>query len=267
MSRRWLWCWLFLSAPLGAFQEYLTPETIQQRLETVTGKAADRRARLEDLFREAGCTGDAMTSQIVPRSKQPNVICTLAGSGPGTIVVGGHHDFIDRGTGAVDDWSGTALLPSLYQTMAGKPRKHTFIFIGFAAEEIGLHGSAEYVKKLTPEQRTRIRAMINLECLGLTPPKAAKSPATQLLDIYVRVSQALRIPPGVVDLDERYFSDDSRSFRNAKIPAVVIHSITQETLRILHSTNDNLKAIDPKHYYDAYRLSAVYLASLDSLLE
>jgi len=68
-------------------------------------------------------------------------------------------------------------------------------------------------------------------------------------------------------LDERYFSDDSRSFRNAKIPAVVIHSITQETLRILHSTNDNLKAIDPKHYYDAYRLSAVYLASLDSILE
>ena len=65
---------------------------------------------------------------------EPNVICTLKGSVPdeGAIVVGGHFDLVEVGTGAVDDWSGAVLLPSLYQTLTAQPHRHDFVFVAFA---------------------------------------------------------------------------------------------------------------------------------------
>jgi Peptidase family M28 len=123
----------------------IAPAIIQERLEHVTRKLPDRRAALESLFQTAGCKDERLTQQPVPRSKEPNVICTLTGETDRVIVVGAHFDLVDRGIGAVDDWSGAALLPSLYQSLASKPRRHRFVFIGFAAEEIGLYGSKEYV--------------------------------------------------------------------------------------------------------------------------
>lgn len=241
---------------------------IQQRLERVTRKLADRRTTLQAMFQEAGCTGDRLTTQVVPHSKEPNVICTLPGEAAATIVVGGHYDLAERGMGAVDDWSGASLLPSLYQSLAGKPRKHRIVFVGFAAEERGLYGSREYVKKLSAEERAATRAMVNLECLGLNPPKVEHTRADkQLLDAYFRVVLSLDLQPAAVNFDERYFADDSHSFRDAKIPVISIHSITQDTLRVLHSPNDNVKAINPDYYYAAYRLAATYLAFIDGLLQ
>jgi len=45
---------------------------------------------------------------------------------------------------------------------------------------------------------------------------------------------------------------------------VMLHSITQQTLSILHSPNDNIGKIHFSDYYDSYRLIAAYLAYLDS---
>jgi hypothetical protein len=240
---------------------------IQQRLECAARKPAERKIVLETLFAEAGCAGDRLTNQSVPRSKEPNVICTLPGEGQGTIVVGGHFDLVDRGMGVVDDWSGAALLPSLYQSLQSRPRRHRLLFIGFAAEERGLYGSTEYVHRLSAEEKSTVRAMVNLECLGLTPAKVWTHRADkQLLDAYLNVTAALHME-AVGSNVEKVGDDDSHPFLNAKIPVITIHSITQETLGILHSARDNLKAIDPADYYDAYRLAATYLAYLDGKLE
>lgn len=65
--------------------------------------------------------GCEVTEQRVPHSKAPNLICTLAGETASTIVVGGHFDFVARGWGAVDDWSGAVMLPSLYESL--NPRR------------------------------------------------------------------------------------------------------------------------------------------------
>ena len=69
------------------------------------------------LFEEAGCSGEHLTEQPVKHSHDPNVICALPGQSDAQIVVGGHFDFVDRGQGVVDNWSGCSLLPSLYQSL------------------------------------------------------------------------------------------------------------------------------------------------------
>ena len=182
------------------------------------------------------------------------------------ITVGGHYDGDGHGAGAVDDWSGASLLPSLYQSIEKKARRHRFVFVGFSGEEARLIGSGTYVKRLSKEDRALVRATVNLECLGLTPPKVwAHRGDKGLLESYSRVASALQIPPASVNV-ENVGDDDSHAFLKEKIPVITIHSVTQETWPILHSNRDQVEAISPEHYYMAYRLVATYLTYLDSSL-
>lgn len=245
----------------------LAPSLIQSRLESVTQKMTDRRAKLESLFREVGCDGAYLTEKPIPHLKDPNLVCVLPGTASTTIVVGGHYDLVNRGMGAVDDWSGAVMLPSLYQSLKSKARRDTFVFIAFAGEEGGLLGSHAYVKQLSAEERDLIHAMVNLECLGTSPPKVWASRADKrLLAFYAHLAQSIGIKAEASNV-ERVGDDDSHPFLNAKIPVITIHSITQETLPILHSAADNLKAIHADDYYAAYRLTANYLALLDQTVD
>ena len=239
---------------------------IQERLAAVPDKLAERRAMIESLFQQSGCEGDRVTTLKVPHSAEPDVICTLSGedSNAGVIVVGAHYDHVPTGRGAVDDWSGAALLQSLYETLKSRPPRHRFAFVAFAGEEQGMHGSGEYVHRLSKPERAEIRAMINLECLGTTPPKVWASRADKrLLAAYVTAAQALGIQAAGSNVDN-VGDDDSRPFLEAKVPVLTIHSITQETFGILHSARDQVQAIHPDDYYLAYRLSAALLAYLDA---
>jgi len=231
---------------------------------SVLALRSDRHKVLADLFREAGCTD--LSEQEGPRSKEPNIICARDGAELGVIVVGAHYDADGHGTGAVDDWSGASLLPSLHQSIETKARRHRFVFVGFSGEEAGLLGSGTYVKWLSKADRMMVRAMVNLECLGLTPPKVwAHRANTALLESYQRVASALQIPPDAVNV-ENVGDDDSHAFLNAKIPVIKIHSVTQETWSILHSSRDQVQAINPDYYYTAYRLVATHLSYMDSSL-
>src|SRR5690348_2696128 len=64
------------------------PAQVQARLDLYKGDDIHRELALKNAFVEAGCTGPNLTEQTVPHRKQPNLICTLPGSGPGMIVVG-----------------------------------------------------------------------------------------------------------------------------------------------------------------------------------
>ncbi|MGH9447434.1 MAG: M28 family metallopeptidase, partial [Terriglobia bacterium] len=170
------------------------------------------------------------------------------------------------GMGEVDDWSGASMLPSLYQALAALPRKHTFLFIGFTEEEKGLVGSRFYVRHLPPGSVKAIRAMVNLECLGLSTPKVWSDHAgPKLLSSLFAVARNLRIPLEGIDL-ERIGRDDAESFRSRKIPTITIHSLTQDTIHIMHTPRDNFSAINMTDYDESYRLVAAYLAHLDATL-
>src|SRR5581483_4984764 len=123
---------LVCCCPAEEVQADVVPQAlVKSRLEAGAVKLRERQNAIRQLFTDAGC---APQEQRVGR-KTANVICTLPGQTSGTIVVGGHLDFIERGHGIVDDWSGTSLLPSLYEALKRKPRQHTFIFLAFNQQE------------------------------------------------------------------------------------------------------------------------------------
>lgn len=240
--------------------------TIEARLKGAVPKNPERRAKLHTLFEEAGCKGEALSEPAVKGSSQPNVVCRLAGEADSVIVVGAHFDKVAAGEGVVDNWSGASLLPSLFESLNGEARRHTLVFIGFTDEEKGMVGSEAYAKRLTPEERGKIRAMVNLDSLGLSPTKVWLSRADRgLAEALNQVAYTLKLPLAYVNV-EQVGSADSESFAKRKIPSLTIHSVTQETFPILHSSKDQLSAIHMDDYYATYKLVAVYLAYLDQTL-
>ena len=242
-------------------------QVIAERLERVSEKKAksnrERKEALRELFEEAGCKGDWLTEQPVKGSRVPNVICTLQGTGDWVIVVGAHFDKVRIGKGLVDNWSGALLLPSLFQSLSGQSRQFTFVFIGFTNEERGLVGSEFYVKHLTEENRAKIRAMVNMDSLGLSSTKVWVSRADKnLLLALSRLAHAMKLPVDGVNV-EKVGDSDSKPFARNGIPSIDFHSVTQDTLPILHSRRDNLSAIVLEDHYNTYYLLAAYLAFLD----
>jgi hypothetical protein len=119
------------------------------------------------------------------------------------------------------------------------------------------------VKNLAPEQKKSIRAFVNLECLGLTPVKVWTHRSTPALVIELnQVARAIGMTLEGVNVD-RIGDDDTHPFFDAHLPVISIHSVTQETLAVLHSPKDRPEAIHIEDYYNAYKLLAYYLAYLD----
>lgn len=246
--------------------DQIPPEVIQQRLRHVSDKDAAREADLRKLFEESGCAREELIEQVVEAKRPPNLSCTLPGKTDSVIIVGAHFDHVERGRGVVDDWSGASLLPSLFTSLRARPRQHTFVFVGFTEEEKGMVGSGYYSAHLTSEQVAKTRAMINLECLGLTPSKVWVHHADKLLlTCLLTVAHSQNLPLQGVNV-EKVGDDDAESFIHRKIATITIHSVTQETFPVLHSLQDNFSAINFKDLYQTYQLIAAYLAYLDTAL-
>jgi len=250
---------LFAAIQIGTLPR---PE-IERRLRAFEDTNFKRELKLQSMFEEAGCTGDNLTEQRVKHAQAPNVICTLAGSTSSEIVVGAHFDFVDRGKGVVDNWSGCSLLPSLFQSLKETPRRHTFVFIGFTNEEEGLVGSTFYVHELSKEGRRNISAMVNLDSLGLSPTKMDLGDK-KLAKALTAVAGDLKLPLSMMNV-RNLGRSDSDSFQDRGVPSITIHSVTSDTWPILHSPRDQLSAIKLDDYYDTYLLIRAYLAYLDGL--
>jgi hypothetical protein len=234
----------------------LTKEVIQARVQDFSRDDRQRESIVKKLFEESGCKDEQLSEQTV-RKLTPNLICVLPGKTDAVIVVGAHTDHVWKGDGVVDNWSGASLLPSLYNSLSGQPRHHTFVFLGFTDEEEGLVGSDFYVRHLSTEQHAKMKAMVNMDTLGLGPTTVWASHADkELLSSLAVVARALKLPVAPVNVD-RVGSTDSESFKHYGIPSITIHSLTQETLPILHTPRDRLSAMKMDDYYSSYLLVEV----------
>jgi hypothetical protein len=123
--------------------------------------------------------GPAGTTSVLGK----NVIGILPGRDPvlrnQTVVLGAHYDHLGLGgfgsldpdstgkvhNGADDNASGVAGLIQVAARLAASPPLRTVVFIGFSGEELGLLGSAYYVKQpIYPVDNTL--AMVNLDMVG-----------------------------------------------------------------------------------------------------
>jgi aminopeptidase YwaD len=85
------------------------------------------------------------------------------------LIIGGHYDSVPAGPGANDNASGTAVMMELARVLKDRYPRYEIRYLGFAGEEIGLAGSSEYVRTLSPAERQRIVAMINIDMISVGP--------------------------------------------------------------------------------------------------
>jgi hypothetical protein len=242
-------------------------DDINRRLRDFKNTNTKREQELHALFEEVGCSGDHLTEQAVKHSHDPNLICVLPGQSDSRIVVGAHFDFVDRGQGVVDNWSGCSLLPGLYQSLKNFPRRHAFVFVGFTDEEKGMVGSAFYVHQMSKQEVEGISAMVNMDSLGTTPTKVELTRGDKrLANALGTIASWMHLPLNAVNVHQVGRSD-SDSFQDRHVPTLMIHSITNETWPVLHSRRDEMAAMRLSDYYDTYRLIAAYLAYLDVTLD
>jgi hypothetical protein len=246
----------------------LPQDVIQSRFSRLHSKNEERAAEIRKLFQEAGCDPRNYSEQPILSSKLPNLICELPGASKQTAVVGAHFDNRGPGEGAIDNWSGSSLLPSLYETLRASPRRLSFRFIAFTDEERGLIGSRDYVQHLSREERAAILLNVNIDSLWLAGPVRAWTVRSDdvLTTTAAIVADRLKLQIGGDALDRRYDSD-AAAFMAWKIPVIDFHSLTRDSLHLLHSKKDNRAAIDAKSYYDQYRFLAAYLAELDATID
>ncbi|MGW0807644.1 M28 family metallopeptidase [Nonomuraea sp. NPDC002799] len=96
-----------------------------------------------------------------------NVIAESRFGDPRNVVmVGAHLDSVPAGPGINDNGSGTASILEVAEEMAGFPIKNKVRFAFWAAEEIGLLGSDQYVEALTAAERDRIRVYLNFDMVA-----------------------------------------------------------------------------------------------------
>jgi hypothetical protein len=177
--------------------KFLTDDRLQGRA-TGSAGADSAAAYLARRFSEVGLQPAAggwfqsfMVSRDAPATRQgrmgglvgKNVIGILPGRDPvlrnQTVILGAHYDHLGAGSfgsldpenngrvhnGADDNASGIAGMIQVAARLAASPPARTVVFIAFSGEELGLLGSAHYVKQpIYPLAETM--AMVNLDMVG-----------------------------------------------------------------------------------------------------
>jgi VWFA-related protein len=239
---------------------------VESWVSKVPSADTERFSRLRAMFTGQGCTH--LEEEPVGNHAGSNLICTLPGHGPATILVVAHFEHPGKGAGAVENWSGAAMLPLLLHALSATPRNYTFVFAALD----GAKGASTFMNNRRATRR-QFRAMFALEDLGLSPSKycAFNWAPLQEFGLAQFLSDASALvhpgaPPERTGCD-RLKIDDTRVFRQADIPALIIHSVTLSERSLPGSAADTAAAIQGDSYYESYQLMATYLAALDRVLE
>lgn len=195
------------------------------------------------------------------------------------VILGGHLDGFDGGSGSVDNASGsTVALESARLILAagGKPKRTIMVHL-WAAEEYGLLGSAAWVKQ-NPDKLPRISAVFNRDggtnCIsGLSVPKAMMADFTQVTKPILGLN-----PKYPFELTERTRAvrkggrggTDTFSFLQKDVPAFGFSTKGEQQYgRTWHTTLDTYDEIIPAYEEYSSLVTAVVaygVANLDHLL-
>lgn len=127
-----------------------------------------------------------------------------------TVMAGAHVDSVEEGPGINDNASGIAALLEAAERL----RDRSGLRLGFwAAEELGLFGSRQYVKDLDRTERRAITAYLNLDMVGSPKPRPQVYDTDDRIERTLR--RAFRGDEGETALGG---SSDHAPFANAGIP-------------------------------------------------
>lgn len=192
-----------------------------------------------------------------------NVILDLIGSEkPEEIVlIGGHLDSWDLGTGAVDDGAGIAITTAAAALIAKLPKrpKRTIRVVMFGAEEVGLLGAFAYAKKHEANLKNHVLATESdfgaqtiWQLVSNVNPQA-----TLLMDEIGKILSPLGIVRGGSDVPGG--GPDIIPLAAKGVPTIRLNQNGQDYFDLHHTPDDTLDKIDPD---DLAQNIAAYAASI-----
>jgi aminopeptidase YwaD len=193
----------------------------------------------------------------VEHATSQNVIARPPGQECET-VSGGHYDGI-VGPGASDNATGTATMLEVAAILATRGAMSSNCFVLWGAEEFGLLGSKAYVASLDPEERARLRAVLNFDMVGVGDENWLLVGSPELTQKASALAQSLGMEVQAGNLPSNTSSDHA-SFIAAGIPALMLH---RQDDNLLHTPQDVVDRVRPELLEEAARLGVSMLESLN----
>jgi len=214
------------------------------------------------------------------RATVDNVLAWLPGQTDEYLIIGAHYDHLGRGNvdslapsqigqvhpGADDNASGTAGVLELARLLAperGK-LKRSVLFMDFAGEELGLLGSAEWVKQPTRPLDKAV-AMINMDMIGRIKDDKVYIGGVGTGSTFKSVlDQAEKEAPFKFEASPGgYSSSDHTSFVAKKIPVLFFFSGLHSDYHKPSDTWDKINGPSAARLLDMIENVAVQLANTD----
>jgi hypothetical protein len=212
------------------------------------------------------------------RATVNNVLAWLPGQTDEYVIVGAHYDHLGRGNvdslapsqigqihpGADDNASGTAGVLELARLLAPQrgQLKRSILFMNFSGEELGLLGSAEWVKNPTRPLGKAV-AMINMDMIGrIKNDKVYVGGVGTGSTFKAALEQAQKDSPFKIEYSAGgYSSSDHTSFVTKKIPVLFFFSGLHADYHKPSDTWDKIKAPSAARLLDLVGNVTVQLAS------
>ncbi len=163
------------------------------------------------------------------------------------ILVGGHYDSVPAGPGANDNASGIASMLVLARVYKDSAAQLGLCFAAFGGEELGLWGSRKYVENLSKSERQDMKAMLNLDMVGVGDAwriTASEPLAEMLSEIFDDRTGTVSDFAG----GRRGRGSDHSSFTRVGIPAVFFYRVDDPNY---HSPEDKSQFVDPETLQEA----------------
>ena len=180
------------------------------------------------------------------------------------VLIGGHLDSWDLGTGATDDGAGCAIAFGAARLIAGLPQhpSRTIRVVLFGAEEMNFSGAA-YAR--AHEGETQKIVVAGEADFGARNVYSIQLPAGAAASDFGRALDRIIAPLGA-NLDRRPAlggGDDIRELQKAGVPVVSLRQDGLDYFDTHHAADDTLDKIDPKQLNQAVAVwsAFVYLAA------
>lgn len=232
-----------------------------EQIKKVDCNDEDRLREVEKLYKNIGANEAEI--ELEKFYNVTNVVLTVKGKSHETIVVGGHYDKTTLGCGAIDNWTGVVIVANLYRIFKKRNNQKTYKFIAFGKEELNLVGSKAMVDRITETDRKNYCAMINFDSFGFTDIWTLASISDKSLIDFGREIAAKRNESFEIK-DFRGASSDSKSFRDAKIPAITLSGLGDDWRDFLHQDKDQIKNINFDKTFENYQFAYQMLSEIDS---
>jgi Zn-dependent M28 family amino/carboxypeptidase len=213
-------------------------------------------------------------SVTVGSGRSRNVIADRPGLAADTadvVLVAAHLDSVNlaggptaSAPGADDNGSGSAAVLELARVLASTAWRSDLRLILFGGEEQGLHGSRQHVAALPPDERVRIRAVLNMDMVGtrntvesavLLEGAPLSQPLIDDLAAAAATYTGLRVETSL-----KPFASDHVPFIDAGVPAVLSIEGADSANGNIHTAADTLDHIDLDLMLEILRMNLAALA-------